>query len=99
MAVATLSLHSTYPQGETKKIVVEALKTEQDFAYARLMTFAKECEQFEQAYNMASNVFFEQFESGDLGDDEAWFDWYAAYKGKLLWQKKYDVLRELSWNE
>lgn len=99
MTTAMLSIQSTYSQSETKQILEDALKAERDFAYARFVQFEKECQQFERAYGMDSSVFWERFEAGELGDDEQWFDWYAVYRGKKLWGKKYNVLSAISWNE
>lgn len=98
MSTATLLLHSPHSKKETRQILNEALHTQQNFAYARFLKFAEECQQFETLYQMASDRFLEQFEAGKLGDDIQWFDWYAAYRGKLLWEKKYTILHDLSWN-
>jgi hypothetical protein len=95
----TLSLQSTHSPGETKVIVEEALKTQRDFAYTRFLKFEHECQVFEHQYGMDSEQFLCKFESGELGDEEHWFDWYAVVRGKKLWEKKYHVLQGLAWNE
>lgn len=48
---------------------------------------------------MKSEDFITKFEAGELGDDVQWFDWYAAYRGRELWQKKNKILASISWNE
>lgn len=99
MAVSTISLKTTHSQSETRPILDEALKAQRDFAYARFRKFAQECNVFEQEYGMDSQQFLQKFESGELGDDEQWFDWYATVRGKTVWEKKYQILSDISWNE
>jgi hypothetical protein len=99
MAVSTLSLQTTYPQSETKLILDEAFRKERDFAHAQFKRFDHECQTFEKAYGIGSDQFLQQFESGELGDDEQWFDWYAAVRGKKTWERKYQILSGIAWNE
>jgi len=33
-----------------------------------------------------------QFESGALGDDAEYFDWYAAKRGLHLWERRFRIL-------
>ncbi len=33
-----------------------------------------------------------QFESGALGDEAVYFDWYAAKRGLDLWERKLRIL-------
>lgn len=91
------TLSGQHPPDEIKPVVSDALKKETDFAHTRLVRFEKECSTFEKQYSMDSEQFISRFESGELGDDLHWFDWYAAFRGKMLWGKKYDILRGISW--
>ncbi len=99
MTTATLSFPDTYSQHETRQILEDTFKIERDFARARLSKFSLECQEFEKRYQMDSEQFLEQFESGELGDDLEWFDWYAVLRGRKVWERKYAILNELSWNE
>ena len=94
-----LLLESKHSHDETKLILDEALEKQMAFVNARLIKFNNECKEFESEYKMDSNQFLTKFESGELGDDLHWFDWYAALRGKKLWEKKCRVLREISWSE
>ncbi len=95
----TLMLKTKYAMDDTKPIVVEALENQVYFVHSRLLKFDQECKEFEKKYKMNSVSFLRKFESGELGDDAQWFDWYASCRGRRLWNKKYKVLSELSWNE
>ncbi len=99
MATTTISFKTAHSKRETRSILLEALKAQKDFAYSRFMKFSQECESFEQKYQMDSQQFLQQFEAGTLGDDEQWFDWYAVVRGRTVWNNKYQILRDVSWNE
>jgi len=90
-------LSGEYPVGETKPVIDDALKKETRFAHIRFMKFESECGVFEAKYGMDSEEFSRRFESGELGDDPHWFDWYAVLKGKKLWEKKYNIFRGIKW--
>ena len=41
---------------------------------------------------MDSDLFMEKFDSGELGDDDDFFDWYAAKRGLDIWNKKLKII-------
>ena len=41
---------------------------------------------------MSFDEFMRQFESGALGDQAQYFDWYAAKRGLDLWERRYRIL-------
>lgn len=47
----------------------------------RLQHYRKICRQFEIRYSITSDEFMLKFESGELGDSQNYFDWYAAKRG------------------
>lgn len=59
-----------------------------------LERFRERLEEFEEEYDMGSEEFMEKFESGELGDDEDFFEWYAVYKSMKHWEEKTGKLRE-----
>ena len=87
-AMTELSIKSSYPLAETKFVLHEFLRHQMNFINSRYSKFLKECESFE-----------EKFKSGELGDDEQWFDWFASYRGRDAWRMKYNILQDISWNE
>ena len=38
----------------------------------------------------------QQFETGVLGDDAVYFDWYAAKRGLDVWERHYRILSGIS---
>ena len=95
----TLLPKTNYSIDDTKSVVSEAFENQIDFVHSRFIKFDSECKEFETKYKMKSELFLTKFESGELGDDLQWFDWYAAFRGRKLWGKKYSVLSEISWSE
>lgn len=94
-----LVLKTKHDIDDTKPIVLEALQDHINFSYAQFLKFENECKEFEKKYKMDSERFLNKFDSGGLGDDLQWFDWYAAIRGKKIWGKKHRILSEISWNE
>jgi len=77
---------------EVRKVLSSALRNEAVLAYARRTYFERACRAFEQQYQMSSEEFMQQFESGTLGDDADYFDWYAAKRGFDLWERRFRIL-------
>ena len=80
---------------EVRKVLDSALRHEADLANARRTYFERACRAFEQQYQMSSEEFMRQFESGALGDDAVYFDWYAAKRGLDLWERRFRILSEV----
>jgi hypothetical protein len=85
-------LPALYSLDEVRRVVDSALRHEADLAEARRIYFERQCRAFEQKHQMTSDEFMEQFESGALGDDAEYFDWYAAKRGFDLWQRRFHIL-------
>lgn len=81
---------------EVRGVLNSALHREADLANARLSYFARLCQSFEERYRMSSDEFMRQFESGMLGDEAQYFDWYAAKRGLDLWEQNYRILSGIS---
>lgn len=77
---------------EVREVLDTALRREADLANARRAYFGRLCRAFEQQHQISSDEFMEQFESGVLGDDAKYFDWYAAKRGLDLWERRSHIL-------
>ena len=95
----TLSLITKHSAADTKSIILEAISDQLAFVRTRFLKFEKECKEFEAKYKMDSETFLRKFESGELGDELQWFDWYASLRGKKIWEKKFQILNEITWHE
>jgi len=77
---------------EVRRVLGSALRHEADLADARRGYLERACQAFERRYRMSSEEFMRQFESGALGDDTDYFDWYAAKRGLDLWERRFRIL-------
>ena len=77
---------------EVRRVLDSALRHEAELADARRAYFERACQAFERRYWMSSEEFMRQFESGTLGDDADYFDWYAAKRGLDLWERRFRIL-------
>ncbi|MCP4218591.1 MAG: hypothetical protein GY765_28415 [bacterium] len=48
----------------------------------------REMEGFEKNYKMSSQVFYREFEAGNLGDDGDFFEWSSLYENVLLFESR-----------
>ncbi len=91
-----LSAPSRFPDQIVKDIVNAALRNEAELARFRFEQFAKECQTFEQRFQMPTDQFLARFNAGELGDGEEYFDWFAAARGREIWKQKSEVLGEVA---
>jgi len=77
---------------EVREVLNSALRNETELADMRRTYFERACHAFEQQYQMSSEEFMQQFESGALGDDADYFDWYAVKRGLDLWERRFRIL-------
>ena len=93
----TLTISAEYPQAEVVATLEEALRNQVALARAHLEQFKRECRAYERQYGMASDEFVRRFETGELGDDAHWFDWFASKRGLDIWARKLRLLSEVTW--
>lgn len=84
-----------YEDNEIAAVIAESIVSHLAFAQRRLAAYQASCATFEQCHGMGTEEFLEQFEAGILGDQQEWFDWYAAAQGRKIWGRKYDILAHL----
>ena len=63
------------------KIIKESLKRELALLEAKIGLVKREIEEFERKYSMNSDEFLKKFESGELGDEQDFFEWWGLLKG------------------
>ena len=70
-----------------------SLKREYDL-YSNAMAFYKNTlKAFEQKYQLSTQAFLKKFETGQLGDEADYFDWYAFAKLLAKWRKAHSASR------
>lgn len=83
---------SRYEKGSIRNAVSFALSSAASHAQQRSEHYSSICKKFEKKYKLTSAKFVEQFDSGALGDEQDYFDWYAATRGLSLWRERYEIL-------
>ena len=87
---------SRYEKRSIRNAVSFALNSAASNAHQRFEHYASICKKFEKKYKLTSAKFMEQFDAGKLGDEQEFFDWYAAARGLNLWRERYEILSGVS---
>ena len=85
-----------FPESEVEETIRDSFKRELDVAEFKLDRYKRICKSFEDKYKMTSEEFYLNFEGGKLEEDDDFFDWYSAWRGLEVWNKKYKILTGLS---
>ena len=82
-----------------KELALEALSSAIERELKILKTkqagFKEEMRRFESKHKLSSNEFYKKFESGELGDDESYFTWWAAIHAHKSIKTRIETLQEL----
>jgi hypothetical protein len=89
-SMAEVKVTTAFPEGmnedEARHPVGGVLHREAKWADAKYAYYERVCRRCEEVYELASGEFIARFESGELGDDQDYFDWYAAQRGREIWK-------------
>ena len=96
MNLSVRTKSSRYEKGNIRNALSFALNSAALNARQRLGHYTGICKQFEKKHKMTSAKFMERFEAGKLGDEQEFFDWYAAVRGLMLWRERYEILSGVS---
>ena len=90
----TFNTHFIYKSFMQKTDEIKtSLKREYDL-YSNAMAFYKNAlRELEQKHQLSTQAFLKRFESGLLGDDADYFDWYAFARLLARWRKAQSVIR------
>lgn len=78
---------------EHSEEIITSLKREYTFCANALAFYKKTLRDFERKYKLTTGTFLKKFETGQLGDDSDYFDWYAFAKLFHQWQATLTALR------
>ena len=70
-----------------------SLKREYDLYSNAIAFYNNALKEWEQKYQLSTETFLERFESGQLGDDADYFDWYAFANLLTRWQTAQSAIR------
>lgn len=96
MNLSVRAKSSRYEKGTIRNAISFALNSAAANARQRFEHYAGVCKRFEKKHKITSAKFMEHFEAGKLGDEQEFFDWYAAARGLMLWRERYEILSGVS---
>ena len=70
-----------------------SLKREYDLHSNAAAFYQKSLQEFEEKYQLNTQTFLKKFESGEMGDEADYFDWYAFAKLLTRWRKTRSAIR------
>ncbi len=88
----TVGIKGDFTPQEVSEVIRAALEQNEHVAKYKIKKYSDICENFEKKYEMDSDIFMEKFDSGELGDDDDFFDWYAAKRGLDIWSKSLKII-------
>jgi len=88
--------NDVFAESEIEETILDSFKRELEVAKFKIDRYTKACKNFEKKYKMTSTEFFSKFERGELNEEDDFFDWYSAYRGIDIWNKKYKILEGFS---
>jgi uncharacterized protein YhaN len=77
-----------------KPEVVRVLEREQRVCEMAIDRLKERSRPLEQEYGWSTKLFLEKFNAGEVGDDKAFFLWYALAEAIQDWQQTCESLRE-----
>lgn len=78
-----------------KPEVVRALEREQRICETAIERLEAQTAPWEERYGWTTKTFLEKFNSGEAGDEEDFFRWFAVSEAIQDWRKTYDGVSEL----
>ncbi len=70
-----------------------SLKREYNLCSNAVTFYKNALKQFEQKYHLSTKTFLKKFESGQIGDEADYFDWFAYARFLENWQKTLSAIR------
>ncbi|MDD4576108.1 MAG: hypothetical protein PHI36_06745 [Bacteroidales bacterium] len=91
-----MGIKGDFTPQEVSEVIRAALEQNERVAKYKIKKYSDICENLEKKYEMDSDTFMEKFDSGELGDDDDFFDWYAAKRGLDIWSKKLKIISTIN---
>lgn len=95
----TLGIKTDFSPQEVTEVIRSALEHEKHVAKYKVERYSMICANFESKYEFDSGALKEKFETGNMGEESDFFEWYAAKRGFDHWSKKLKILSDISITE
>ncbi len=77
-----------------RKEILHSLEREKKISQLAIRHLKDQLKSYEEKFNWSTAEFLEKFDSGSIGDDEAFFKWYALAQALKDWQTTKEALEE-----
>lgn len=77
-----------------RKEIIHSLEREKKISQLAIDHLKDQLKNFEREFRWSTFEFLEKFNNGSIGDDEAFFKWYALAQALNDWQTTKEALEE-----
>ena len=92
----TIEQKAGFSVDEVRNALADTLTRQLKQAVLQRDYYQKRCLAFEQQYRMDSESFLAAFETGELGDEADFFDWYGMKRIYDSWERRVQILSGVS---
>ena len=86
-------LRKLFEQYTDKELFAQSIIEHENFELKKgIINIQIDLKNFEEKYNMSTEIFYQKFESGELGDDENYMIWAGIYEMLLQNKKRLEEL-------
>lgn len=77
-----------------RKEIIHSLKREKKISQLAIDHLKDQLQSYEKKFRWSTIEFVDKFDNGSIGDDEAFFKWYAMAQALKDWQTTKEALEE-----
>jgi hypothetical protein len=92
----TLDIETEFSSQEVTEAIRSALEHEKHVAKYKVKSYSVTCKNFEEKFGFSSGELKAKLETGNLGEESDFFEWYAAKRGLDHWGKRLEILSGIS---
>lgn len=92
----TLNIETDFSPKEVTEAIRSALEHEKHVAKYKVKRYSAICKEFEEKKGFSSSELRAKFETGIMGEESDFLEWYAAKRGMDHWSKKLELLSGIS---
>jgi len=83
-------------QAISQRIVLAIIRRENKICQAAIRYLRDKCTVFEKKYQLSSDIFYSLFQSGEMGDEQDFFEWKALIDGISEWKQSEQELERMT---
>jgi hypothetical protein len=92
----TLNIETSFSSQEVTEAIRSALEHEKHVARYKIKRYSTICRDFEAKFGLSSAELQTRFETASVNKESNFFDWYAAKRGLDHWNKRLEILSDIS---